>query len=79
MLKKLLSSPIIKVGLKLIDNVALGGAIHNLKGETTEHPKGKMDWVTLGGSLIIPAVLIYLFATGKISMEQVEQLNELTK
>ena len=39
MLKKLLSSPIIKVGLKLIDTVALGGAIHNLKGETTEQPK----------------------------------------
>lgn len=75
-LSKILSSPIIKIGGKLIDNVVLGGAIGNLKTETKEHPKGKMDWVTLVGSLVIPVGVLILLGLGVITFDQAVELKD---
>ena len=53
--------------------------VKNFKDEAQDSPKGKMDYPALIGSMAIPIILIILYATGVITMGEVEQLNELGK
>lgn len=76
LLTNVLASPIVKIGGKLIDNVAFGGAIGNLKTETKEHPKGKMDWATLIGSLAWPLGILILLGLGVITVDQATELKD---
>lgn len=76
---KLLASPLVKGAGRFLDSAVLGGAVKNFKDEATDSPKGSIDYPALIGSLAIPILLIVLYATGVITMVEVEQLNELGK
>ena len=71
---------IAKIGLKvakIADKALAGGIVSNVLESTDTHPKGSVDWPKLAKTVFkytIPVVLIIMFATGKITIEQVKEL-----
>ncbi|TNE75109.1 hypothetical protein EP331_00035 [bacterium] len=63
--------------LPFLDKVVLGGAFQKKAQELPNSPAGEFDKSSLvkaiGGRVIL-LVLVYLFATGKLTFEQLESL-----
>lgn len=66
---------------KLLTGVAdsfTGGAVSNAVENNEDFPSGKVNWTKLTGT-IVGLILIYLVVTGKISLEQAEELKQLAE
>ena len=77
--KLLLNKNLKKFGglaLKVVDNVALGGAITKTTQETEESPKGKIPYLEVIASLV-PVVLLAAVLAGWIDVEQLKELLKL--
>lgn len=72
----LTKKPLGRLVLGGIDAVTFGTA-SNVIESTEEHPSGTADLIKLVGSFLIAGVLIYLVVTGKITIEEAEELNDL--
>ena len=64
------------VALKVVDNVALGGAVTKTVQDTKESPGGKIPWLELISSLVPVALLISLLC-GLIDISQLKELLKL--
>lgn len=56
-----------------------GGIVSNAVESTEDHPSGQVNVPKMIGTLVIGAVLIYLVVTGKISIDQAQELKELAQ
>ncbi|WP_252937095.1 hypothetical protein [Roseivirga pacifica] len=73
---------VLKGALSIVDKAVLGGVIGNLKEDTASNPKGKLDYNKLmknGLVSIVVIVLVYLLATGKISVGEFKELLQESK
>ena len=77
--KLVINKPLKKIGgvaLKVVDNVALGGAVTKTVQDTKESPGGKIPWLELISSLVPVALLISLLC-GLIDISQLKELLKL--
>lgn len=56
-----------------------GGIVSNAVESTEDHVSGRLDVVKAIGTLLIAGFLIYLVVTGKITIEQAEELKEFVE
>jgi len=80
LLKKLIVKKNLKVvgqrALRLLDNVALGGAVSKTVDESEHSPKGDIPVLEIISSLVPVALLIAVLA-GVISVEELKELLKL--
>lgn len=80
LLKKLIVKKNLKVvgqrALRLLDNVALGGAVSKTVDESAHSPKGDIPVLEIISSLVPVALLIAVLA-GVISVEELKELLKL--
>lgn len=62
---------------QIVNHGLLGGVLTNKKTVTSDSPIGSWDKPALAGSIfssIVTIVVLYLFATGKLTFDQLTQL-----
>jgi hypothetical protein len=82
-MKKLRLGNILKGVVKVVDTAVLGGVLSNKNSDSPDAPKGKIDALAtlLGGIVSSLALLafLYMFVTGKISLDELKEMIEMTR
>jgi hypothetical protein len=81
-MKKLRLGNILKGVVKVVDTAVLGGVLSNKNSDSPDAPKGKIDVATLLGGIVSSLALLaflYMFVTGKISLDELKEMIEMTK
>lgn len=73
----LTKKPVGKLILGAVDAVTFGAG-SNIVESTEDYPSGKADIIKLIGSFLIAGYLIYLVVSGQITIEEAQELNNLS-